>query len=79
MKVQGGFLEGLGDLEGLGKGFWRVFGGFWGGWPGECLKGSGRVFRFFLVNQSLGDMHYYNHKGPPRKQKTKAPSGFEDG
>ena len=56
MKVQGGFLEGLGDLEGLGEGFWRVFGGFWGGWPGECLKGSGRVFRFFLVNQSLGDL-----------------------
>ena len=62
MKVQGGFLEGLGDLEGLGEGFWRVFGGFWGGWPGECLKGSGRVFRFFLVNQSLADLHYYKSR-----------------
>ena len=26
MKVQGEFLEGLGDLEGLGEGFWRVLG-----------------------------------------------------
>ena len=44
------FLEGVGDLEGLGEGFLRVFGwfleGFGGGWPGWFFDGFWRVFRF---------------------------------